>query len=193
MRGARCEGAGRDDESYLDGALRIPGRFRKLRPSAVGVFHRRRLDNCAQAQLDYGSGGAGVPMTREDVVHFKPIWPLQKRAARGFRGYPVATVSFYGPDDRRATKVAVGIVRREGAEADQLERWLSADGDVRADEQIARQISDFIDAQGAKSVALRESIFGCPHQEGIDYPEGESCPQCPFWANRDRWTGQLSG
>src|SRR5258706_1030363 len=36
--------------------------------------------------------------------------PLPKRARKGFRGYPVATIAFYGPDDRHATKVAVGIV-----------------------------------------------------------------------------------
>jgi hypothetical protein len=29
-----------------------------------------------------------------------------------------------------------------------------------------------------------------PHEEGIDYPEGKTCPQCPFWASRDRWTGE---
>jgi len=43
--------------------------------------------------------------------------PLKKKARRGFRGYPVATVAFYGPDNTRATKVAVGIVPGEGAEA----------------------------------------------------------------------------
>ena len=62
---------------------------------------------------------------------------LAREAAREFRGFPVGTVAFYGPDDRRASKVAVGIV---------------------------------------------------PHEEGIDYPQGEACPQCPFWANRDRFT-----
>jgi len=29
--------------------------------------------------------------------------PLNKKARRGFRGYPVATVAFYGPDDTRAS------------------------------------------------------------------------------------------
>ena len=28
---------------------------------------------------------------------------LTKKAKRGFRGWPVATVAFYGPDDRRAS------------------------------------------------------------------------------------------
>jgi hypothetical protein len=32
---------------------------------------------------------------------------LRNRAKKGFLGYPVATIAFYGPDDRRATKVAL--------------------------------------------------------------------------------------
>ncbi|SJM33792.1 hypothetical protein [Mesorhizobium delmotii] len=35
----------------------------------------------------------------------------------------------------------------------------------------------------ARPVALDE--------EGIDYPEGSTCPDCPYWARRDRWTGEL--
>jgi hypothetical protein len=35
---------------------------------------------------------------------------LSKRAERGFRGYPLATVALYGPDDRTATRLTVGIV-----------------------------------------------------------------------------------
>jgi hypothetical protein len=27
-------------------------------------------------------------------------------------------------------------------------------------------------------------------EEGIDYPEGSKCPECPFWADRDRFTGE---
>jgi hypothetical protein len=121
-------------------------------------------------------------------MHHKAIWPLEKRARRGFKGYPVATVAFYGPDDRRATKVAVGIVKSEGAEPDQMERWLSADTDVRSDPGIAAQTMAFIDRHGAKSVALADHILGCPHEEGIDYPEGTVCPHCPFWAHRDHWS-----
>ena len=63
--------------------------------------------------------------------------PLKKKSRRGFRGYPVATVAFYGPDDTRASKVAVGVVASEGAGADPLERWFSEVGDVRRDPQQA--------------------------------------------------------
>ena len=31
-----------------------------------------------------------------------------------------------------------------------------------------------------------EEIYGCPHEEGQDYPLGEVCPACPFWAHRRR-------
>lgn len=124
-------------------------------------------------------------------MHHKAIWSLEKLSRRGFRGYPVATVAFYGPDDRRATKVAVGIVRTGGAEADPLERWSSGETDARSDVAIARQIGEFIATHAAKSVVLVDRIIGCPHEERVDYPEGVACPHCPFWANRDRWSGEL--
>jgi hypothetical protein len=36
-------------------------------------------------------------------------------------------------------------------------------------------------------VSLMNGIFGCPHEEGIDYPNGGVCPRCPFWAEHDRF------
>jgi hypothetical protein len=72
-----------------------------------------------------------------------------------------------------------------------LERWLSEETDVRSDVAIAEQIGEFIERHGAKSVALADRIIGCPYEEGIDYPDGTACPQCPFWVNRDRWSGEL--
>jgi hypothetical protein len=122
---------------------------------------------------------------------YKALWPLEKLACRGFRGYPIATVAFYGPDDRRATKVAVGIVRGEDADVDPLERWFSEQSDARTDPEIARQIGAFIQTRAVKSVVLTDRIIGCPHEEVIDYPAGTACPRCPFWASRDRWSGEL--
>jgi hypothetical protein len=113
---------------------------------------------------------------------------LRKKAKRGFRGYPIATVAFYGPDDQVASKVAVGIVDREGADVSSLERWFSDEGDVRTDPTVEAAVVDFITQQGVKSVVISDGIMGCPHEEGIDYPEATSCPQCPFWAGRDRFT-----
>lgn len=121
---------------------------------------------------------------------FQPAKRLGKKARRGFRGYPVATVAFYGPDDRRASKVAVGIVPGEGHEVTELRRWTSEDKDVRTDPAIGEAVLEFIEQAGARTVAMTDGIIGCPHEEGIDY-KGPVCPRCPFWANRDRWTGEI--
>jgi hypothetical protein len=117
--------------------------------------------------------------------------PLKKKARRGFRGFPVATVAFYGPNDERASKVAVGIVSHEDGDPDSIERWFSEDGDVRTDPTVTQEILEFIRRYGAQSVVMTDRIIGCPHEEGTDYPDGGVCPQCPFWAHRDRWTGEV--
>ena len=115
---------------------------------------------------------------------------LWKKARRGFSGYPVATVAFYGPDDKVATKVSVGIVLSDGEEPVALERWFSEKVDVRNEHVILEQVLAFIREHRAKSIAMMDRVIGCPHEEGVDYPEGERCPRCPFWAHRDRWTGE---
>jgi hypothetical protein len=115
---------------------------------------------------------------------------LDKKARKGFRGWPLATVALYGPDDRLATKLSVGIVPAEDAEATDLRRWLSEEqGDIRTDNRVAEEVLAFITEAEAKSVVMTDRIIGCPHEEGIDY-EGSTCPFCPFWAGRDRWTGK---
>jgi len=118
--------------------------------------------------------------------------PLKKKARRGFRGYPVATIAFYGPDDVRASKVAVGIMVAQGADPKALERWFDEEGDVRRNPAIGNQILQFIQDHEVKTVVMTERIIGCPHEEGKDYPDGEVCPQCPFWAHRDRWSGEIT-
>jgi len=115
---------------------------------------------------------------------------LRKKARRGFRGYPVATLAFYGPDDTRATKLAVSIVPAQDVEVTDLRRWFSEESDIRNDTGVAEEVLAFIDTAGAKTIAMVDRIIGCPHEEGVDY-EGSTCPACPFWAGRDRWTGEL--
>ena len=127
-------------------------------------------------------------------MSLKATWfrdKLRRKSQRGFQGYPVATVAYYGPSDARASKVAVSIMLSDGAEPESLERWFSKVADARTDPQINEAVMHFIQKHSAKTVVMPDRIIGCPHEEGVDYPEGESCPHCSYWAGRDRFTGKL--
>lgn len=115
---------------------------------------------------------------------------LERRARKGHRGYPAATVAFYGPDASRASKVVVGIISTEGDQPSELRKWTSETEDLRRDSTITPEILQFIKDHGVKTVVMSPGIIGCPHEEGIDYAEGQVCPNCLYWATRDRWTGE---
>src|SRR5262245_7494089 len=55
---------------------------------------------------------------------------LRKKAKVGVRGYPIGTVAFYGPDNTRASKAAVGILTAPDNEGD-MRRWVCETGDIR--------------------------------------------------------------
>ena len=76
----------------------------------------------------------------------------------------------------------------EHAGVSELERWFSDEGDVRVDPRVEAEVIAFIKGHGVKTVVIADAIMGCPHEEGIDYPDGASCPKCPYWAGRDRFT-----
>jgi len=95
------------------------------------------------------------------------------------------TIAFYGPDAERASKVAVAVIVAPDTEPVALRRWFADSGDVRNDKTF-EEIALFLRDQEVHSVAMTKEMMGCPHEEGIDYPEGEACPVCPFWAGRAR-------
>jgi hypothetical protein len=98
-------------------------------------------------------------------------------------------VAFYGPDNKVASKVVVGVFLKESNEPDFLGRWYSeGEIDVRQDPHIGEQILAFLKPHAPRSTVLADGIIGCPHEEGVDYAESTSCPQCPYWAGRDRFT-----
>jgi hypothetical protein len=114
----------------------------------------------------------------------------RKRASQPSRAkYPLATISAYGPDNRRATKLVVGILRRpEQKDTNPMRTWSTDAGDVRNDPVIVAELTEWLRSQGIKDTLSYDRIIGCPHEEGIDYPIGRTCPQCPFWASIDRFT-----
>ena len=92
---------------------------------------------------------------------------LRKKAGKGFQGYPLASIIYYGPDDRLATKVAVGIKATEESEPEMM-RWHSPTMDIRRNVAVLENIVKLIRRRQVKSVAMVEQILGCPHEEGVD-------------------------
>jgi hypothetical protein len=92
--------------------------------------------------------------------------------------FPIGTVAYYGPNDQIITKVVAGVLPDEKTNPI-LKKWYG-DG-VAEDAQTAAEIGEFFQEQQVQNVVMTEGVIGCPHEEGIDYPAGESCPECPFW------------
>ena len=105
-----------------------------------------------------------------------------KRVGADFR---TGTIAYYGPDDKTVTKIIVGITVGAGENFIDTKKWSSESKDIKNDNQILKEISDYLNLSKVDSVARIERVMGCPHEAGIHYPEGMPCPACPFWANED--------
>jgi len=117
---------------------------------------------------------------------------LRRQARQGRQGFPVATIAFYGPDNKRASKVVLGVIAYEGAEP-QLTKWMSATADVRHDVTIAQAILERLRAHGVRSVAMVERIIGCPHETGVDYPDkGRVVPNVRIGGEETGGVGSMS-
>jgi hypothetical protein len=112
---------------------------------------------------------------------------LRRRSTQKSPSGPVGTVAFYGPDNRHASKVPVGIAAQPGEKVSELRRWFEDRLDIRIDPQIGREVEAFLRTHRVRTVVVAKGIIGCPHEEGVDYPEGAECPECPFWRGKDRF------
>jgi hypothetical protein len=110
---------------------------------------------------------------------------LEDKARRGHRGDPVGTVAFYGPDDRQASKVVVGISPSAASGVTETRKW-QGEPDLREDAQVLEEVHAFLRKHDVRSIVLTAGIYGCPHEEGVDYAGGESCAKCAFWQGRSR-------
>jgi hypothetical protein len=95
--------------------------------------------------------------------------------------FPIGTVAYYGPDDKTTTKVVASVILREEAEPI-LERMVGTN--VSSDPQTAERVKRFFAQYGVKNTVVATGNIGCPHEEGEDFPLGEDCPFCPFWAGK---------
>ncbi len=56
--------------------------------------------------------------------------------------------------------------------------------DVITSPKVQREIKEFFERHGVKSIAMSEGNMGCPHEEGEDFLDGQDCPFCLFWAGK---------
>ena len=117
--------------------------------------------------------------------HTNPLQLAQKRRQK-FRKllaenetYPVATITYHGPDDQTPTKISVGIVHSKKT-SPLVKHWEGKE--IGEDIEVAQEISQFIKEHKVQQIITSKNVMSCPHEEGIDYPEGETCPECSFWA-----------
>ena len=102
--------------------------------------------------------------------------------------FPIGTVMMYGPTATHATKYVASIIAAPDSEPVALARWFVSKGDIRDDTETADEITEFFQTHSTREIVLSDRITGCPHEEGVDYPLGRECPECPFWAETDRIT-----
>ena len=108
-----------------------------------------------QASFAHSCGGNRVNLWAFEI---KSRFPkrLHKKAKRGFKGYPVGTIAFYGPDNRFASKVAVAVILGENEDPAALERWHFETEDVRMSAAIGEQVLAFLEQHGVTSVVMTD-------------------------------------
>ena len=87
--------------------------------------------------------------------------------------YPIGTVALYGPNDKITTKIAASVIKSPNAEPI-LERWVATD--VTTSPKVQREIKEFFERHGVKSIAMSEGNMGCPHEEGEDFLMARTVP-----------------
>ena len=93
--------------------------------------------------------------------------------------FPVGTLVYFGPDDKTITKIAAIIIPTPDKETI-VQSWQGKN--ITTQPEAIAEIGDFFKKHNVRDVVMTEGVVGCPHVEGIDYPQGEQCPRCTFWA-----------
>lgn len=111
-------------------------------------------------------------------------WTDTLELYRGRGEWPAGTVIFYGPDNRHASLVIATALASEDA-LPMIQEWYESEMDVRLDGRIGGEVERFFREHPVQRIVMRHGVYGCPHDEGVDYPAGGVCPRCPFWATHD--------
>jgi len=81
---------------------------------------------------------------------------ISKKAKKGFQGYPLISITYFGPSNELATRVELGFVAEENSEP-QVQTF-NTEGDIREDVTVQTTIIKIIDRSEALTVLLNEGI-----------------------------------
>jgi len=148
------------------------------------VCEARRGEHEFQVPLEGLQVGEDDPNFQhvEDYTYW--LWEVQEYEeddAVESAQFPIGTVAYYGPDDKTTTKIVAGVINQEGAEPI-IKRWVATD--VTTNPKVEKEIERFFKKHGVTQVGVSAGNFGCPHEEGEDFPLGGDCPFCPWWKGK---------
>jgi hypothetical protein len=103
----------------------------------------------------------------------------------GAERYPAGTLALYGPNDKITTKIVAGYLAKEDAEPI-IERFVGAH--IKDDPKVVEKIKAFFAEHKVSQIVISDGNMGCPHEQPDDFPIGEDCPFCPWWAGKQGLT-----
>lgn len=109
---------------------------------------------------------------------------LEKRLGRK-TGFPFASITFHGQDETSASKAQVSIFNEEDQGSPVVRTWAKDEGDLRDDLKFLQELVQLLKEQNVERIAMTNEIVGCPHEEGVDFPNGFPCPECHYWAYKN--------
>lgn len=81
---------------------------------------------------------------------------IAKQVKKGFHGYPLVAIEYFGKTQDSATEVVISFTGEEGAEP-QKQRFASG-GDAREDETIQSTLLKIIERADAKTVTETDGV-----------------------------------
>ena len=97
---------------------------------------------------------------------------LETLSKKGFRGYPLAEIQYYGPSPYRAKKVVLVIEDEEGSRKT-LKEFNTQGWDLRGTSNIDRSLLQMLKEHGVATLKMDERSRGC-HKSMDD-------PECRYW------------
>jgi hypothetical protein len=102
---------------------------------------------------------------------WRPRKWLDKKSKLGFRGFPIGTIAFYGPDAQLASKVVVAVIAAPDTEPVALRKWFAESGDVRNNAATFEEIALFLRGHEMRTVAMTEGMMGARTRKESTIPK----------------------